>query len=270
MKRIVLSMLLSATVGLLSAGGTFDLTHFVLEGKTWIYQVQDLDDPSTEDPSRRIWCILMGDTIVGGLTYLKYYVENDYDEYVYTGCFREEEKKVFFVGRDETEEKELYDFNLKEGDVFQGSYTLKEDYQITGYRRDPNRVMGFESSWGWPIRNYWIQGVGSIHTLPHQPFYMDDKTSPRILHVLSVYFNPHYMIGPVKPTGSYYVFEYPKDLDGLKTDYLEYRLGTWANILSPFKEQDDRLFDLSGRQLPQKPTKGIYIQGGKKRIAKNE
>ena len=261
MKRIVLSMLLSATVGLLSAGGTFDLTHFVLEGKTWTYQVQYLNNFSAKESY--ISCKLMGDTIVGGLTYLKYYVENDYAEYVYTGCFREEEKKVYFVGRDETEEKELYDFNLKEGDVFQGSYTLKEDYQITGYRRDPNRVMGFESSWGWPIRNYWIQGVGSIHTLPHQPFYMDDKTSPRILHILSVYFFPLRM-GSVISTGPYYVFEYPKDLDGLKTDYLEYRLGTWANILSPFKEQDDRLFDLSGRQLQKKPTKGIYIQGGKK------
>ena len=40
----------------------------------------------------------------------------------------------------------------------------------------------------------------------------------------------------------------------------------------PFEENSIQapLYDLSGRQLQKKPTKGIYIQGGKKRIAKNE
>jgi hypothetical protein len=45
--------------------------------------------------------------------------------------------------------------------------------------------------------------------------------------------------------------------------------GTTTGIKSPFSPSDEEtLFDLQGRKLPAKPTQGIYIEEGKKRMVK--
>ena len=69
------------------------------------------------------------------------------------------------------------------------------------------------------------------------------------------------------PTGNFELYTYP---NSLVDEYYNYCFSNWANIISPFQKNDTPIYDLSGRQLQKKPTKGIYIQGRKKRIAKNE
>ena len=254
MKRIGINMLFVVIAGFFSANAS-TLSSFLRNGKIWVIQVGypiDLYSPNN------IYCELLGDTLINDKQYLKYFIEDKYE-----GCFREEDRKVYYIGHDESEEKELYDFSLKEGDVFQGAYTLKEEYTIRG-RRDTYRVMEFGCSWGWAINNYWIEGVGSLHDYPHHPFYMD-KDDKCILTVVGVYIDYRTM-NPM-PTGNFELYTYP---NSLVDEYYNYCFSNWANIISPFQKNDTPIYDLSGRQLQKKPTKGIYIQGGKKRIAKNE
>ncbi len=210
-----------------------DYIPFVVEGKVWnIEKVSTWVGWPDYGVVRTEKCELKGDTVIVGVTYKKYYEEG-----VYRMAMREENKKVYVQYKSSNQEVLLYDFGLKEGERFTSSHD--EEYVFTSedyveYDNKEFRRMKLVNVNDSRDINYWIEGIGALAG-PTTPFYYG-MTGGEDISIASCYVG----------------------------DQCIYRRNE-NSIQLPATDADksSALFDLSGRRLQQKPTKGIYIQGGR-------
>jgi hypothetical protein len=173
---------------------------------------------------------------------------------------REEDYRVFIVENGTTEEKLLYDFSYPKKPIAVTYDNFK--FARNGGKRRPYFLPGQQEYWiykysgdeiDYPnVFNVWIDGVGSpIGT----PFVF--KTSSLSL---SEPLLGKELIVRTCMKGNQYIFAY-------------YWMGTpieSASIESrkyiDNSQKESQLYDLQGRRLTGKPTKGLYIQNGRKVI----
>ena len=206
---------------------------FVVEGKVWnIEKVSTWVGWPDYGVVRTEKCELKGDTVIGGVTYKKYYEEG-----VYRMAMREENKKVYVQYKSSNQEVLLYDFGLKEGERFTSSHD--EEYVFTSedcveYDNKELRRMKLVNVNDSRDINYWIEGIGALAG-PTTPFYYG-MTGGEDTSIASCYVGDQCI--------------YRRDPDSIQLPATD-------------TPKSVSIYDLSGRRLQQKPTKGIYIQGGR-------
>jgi len=143
---------------------------FPTSNATWIYN--RLDPTNTTDNNHYS---LTGDSIINGITYQS--INGGY-----LGFFRTEDKKVYFLPNDLSQEYLSYDFSLVEGDSIlayvdgiassippEMIYVNKIDSILSndGYRKR----WSFERSDGDGLGGQWIEGIGTYYSLTY-PIYL--------------------------------------------------------------------------------------------------
>jgi hypothetical protein len=160
---------------------------FLKEGKTWnVVSLRPVDSAETDTTdyydilgrrgrvNQRISYVIDGDTVIGGVTYMKL-LSNGY----YVCGLREEDGRVYGCGWSQTQssdEKLLYDFNAQIGDVFmngngseklQVNHVLKVD--VNGQSRRCLEMYHYYVGNGVEYysggKDYWIEGVGCTGSL---------------------------------------------------------------------------------------------------------
>lgn len=229
-KLLLLPMLVMA----MSYANAQDEKVFVTEGKTWIC------DWIGEEVVFKI----TGDTIIDNETYKKMY-RND----VYYYGVRQEGQKVYC-----TKGGLVYDFGLNEGDIFE----INDEFRLYVSNIDTINVNGIEYrrlnmhniNEGEDLNDYlqptliWVEGIG-VHDEPINPYYgWSTRTDYRLKQCV---YN-----GKCIFTDEDFSKKNINDIDNL----------TKENI------GNAPVYDLSGRRLNAVPQRGLYIQGGNKRIVK--
>ena len=246
---------------------------FVEEGKVWYcgyehpwpdYPLRPFEDPNGEG----IDCTftMCGDTLVNDMDYKK--VICQFEEYYGDGeqhyycAIREENYQVFIIEKEETEEKLIYDFS-NPGEQYTLTYN---GYQLV--RSDGGRRWQFlpgpleysliflsdELDWRYRLGR-WVEGVGAPFVNPFafelNPILYDEPIFGIHIAVRSCIkdgqyiFNSEWMAVPI---------DNPEAID--------------KSIYTNNSPKAPHLYDLQGRQLHHAPTKGVYIQDGKKRVVK--
>ena len=212
----------------------------VEQGKKWTYHHAN---------NEYVWdyyYTLEGDTVVAGKNCLKMYSDNKNDkgEICYEGALFEEGKKVYCFYPERDEASLLYDFDCKVGD------TLKiGDVDLITLSIDT--VVG-------------IICKGERYDFQAQQ-YDEDMGEPFVMGTLSL----------VKGVGAALDFFYMMPLAGnynslvaceVNGEVLDQVSTAIQSVRSRQPNDNDAIFDLQGRRLSSLPTKGIYIQKGRKRI----
>ena len=212
----------------------------VEQGKKWTYHHAN---------NEYVWdyyYTLKGDTVVSGKNCLKMYSDNKGNdgEICYEGSLFEEGKKVYCFYPEKDEANLLYDFDCKVGD------TLKiGDVDLITLSIDT--VVG-------------IICKGERYDFQAQQ-YDEDMGEPFVMGTLSL----------VKGVGATLDFFYMMPLAGNYNSLVAcevngevlYQVSTAIqSVRSRQPNDNDAIFDLQGRRLSSLPTKGIYIQKGRKRI----
>ena len=271
--RIIVAFILSGlgTSNVMAQEERSEYVPFVEEGKAWycgyFHSYDNIFPVTPEDlEGEGIDCIftMRGDTQISRKDYKKVYCQ--YKEYYgdeeqhYYCAVREEDYRVFIVENGTTEEKLLYDFSHPIEPI-----TLTYDnfkFARNGGKRRPYFLPGQQEYWiykysgdeiDYPnVFNVWIDGVGSPIG---NPFVF--KTSSLSL---SEPLLGKELIVRTCMKGNQYIFAY-------------YWMGTpieSASIESrkyiDNSQKESHLYDLQGRRLTGKPTKGLYIQNGRKVI----
>ena len=147
---------------------------FVEDGKIWIVKVESDGWPKEEWME---YYYLDGDTIIGGQTAkkmmcvkgesLEYSAENiePIESVKYIGAWYEQDKKVYFAGKQQEMFELLYDFTLSTGDSIQSP-----DEQLLPVNKVSGGIQGFKGTY-YEIGDTerWLEGVGS-ETFPHANF----------------------------------------------------------------------------------------------------
>ena len=255
----------------LAQDGGPEYVPFVEEGKVWYcgYWHPLENSPATfEDPlGNCIDCIftMCGDTEINGKTYKKVYCQfKEYygdEEQHYYCAVREEGYRVYIVEEEATEERLLYDFsNSAETILF--NIDDQTFARTGGYRRYnflPGQLEYIVCHYLDDKVDYnndigsWVSGAGAVWYNPFDfefCFSLSDKRKfDKVISVRSCIkdgeyiFNEDWMSMPIETS----------------IDERNYTNN------SP---KDDHFFDLQGRRLTGNPTKGVYIQNGKKVMVK--
>lgn len=171
MKRI-LSLILAIVPLINMAQST---TRFVEQGKCWHMHYSDPEMyPEVEYD---FTYYLDGDTIIGGQTCTKFYVENQHGdgtvEYLAGFFEKEKDKEVYFIPKGSEKAFLLYDFSAEEGSsvviddfIHPGEFTQQMNVQISenktflGVNRNFQRVYREKNEKRFPS-GWWIEGIGS-------------------------------------------------------------------------------------------------------------
>ena len=206
-------------------------------------------------------------------TLWRYYGQYDESEDVYDiEGFMREENGVVYTLRSDGQEALIYDFNHKEGESYQGTTFVTDSprtYQFNVISDHTAEIDGEEckvfqvavsDSWGMGPTHTFIEGIGAAEygCLNYHEFY-DQPTGMWMRNVLSRVFD---MDGNV-------IFRALSAGD--RYDELEYGPFSGTNevfTVAPQPKANDALYDMVGRRIS-KPVPGqLYIQDGKKHIAK--
>ena len=239
-----------------------DYRELVEEGKQWtvgIWGAGHFD--------RRLDFCLVGDTLVGGQTYKKLicmtHERGGQGKDVHLcGLLREDSRKVWGVVPGTASERLLYDFSQYSGDTvvietMDDTYSLqpmlKATYLYYGHSEYGLKIYGIQSPEIHDVGQEWVVGIGNIGS-PLRNFCTRTGMAEEILVSCRV--------------GETVLYH-----DAFETSRLEQDIdisdgmpgiaapqGTLGNIHS--------LFDLTGRRLASPPTKGVYIENGKKMAVK--
>lgn len=226
---------------------------FVEEGKVWnCSAITPLVDPLDEEA-----CIftMMGDTLIGENNYKKVFCKFKVyfgdDKQHYYCAVREEAYRVFIIAAETKEEKLLYDFSHPQETLIL-SYDDNKFARGTGYHNKyfPTNQMTF-GLWGTEDGiNYnkgldeWIEGVGSVNVNPFSCELICDKPSFGYpIDVISCIINED------APLFLIYWFESPTSI---------------RSALKSVPNTNAQIYDLQGHPVTGKPTRGLYIQNGRK------
>ncbi len=207
---------------------------FVEEGKVWNMCLTWTDWTGNTRYATEKWEI-SGDTIIHSVKYKKYYEQGNY-----VCAFREENQQVYACKGEK--EWMLYDFCKKEGDRIANA---QAEYEVTGNFSLNN---GLLQCWELtnledPLdKNYWVEGVGGLCG-PLFPFYRNMDGGVRFA-ILSC----------------------------LVQDKILYQSGDMPSCIlhsrSDGQDMATSCYDLQGRKVTGKPSRGLYIIGGKKRVVR--
>jgi len=251
-KQILFAVLLLVSMSAAAQEWDHEYRPFVEEGKHWnyIHDVAVIGGP--KEYNYLYSYVLKGDSLINDIPCKKIYKERD-EKTTYMGAMYEKDAKIFLFPVNETKEGLLYDFSLKRGETItieiSQTTILCKDIKLSTYEgierkiilyipidnsiseEDKERILNMDDD-SFP---YWIEGIGS----------------------------PTDLIGNIDMPGNYnHLFSC--NLNG-KTLF---RDGYYSNIHNavntPFSS--DNLFDLQGRPLSTPPSRGMYIQNGKKVI----
>ena len=241
--------------------GAYNYHPTVVEGRTWNYVLQDYSNPRAgESPRETVYSYqIQGDSVYLGVPCKKMYCRVN-EQSVLTALLYEHERRVYchvieasltngmgFVG--DTEDWELlYDYSLNLDEREQHTNErLKAIEQIEADGRKFHRfVFVPEPDDGGLFPLYWIEGIGARMS----------------------FFNPtrHFMLS--------YISEIVSVFDGdecifTSGDFDLPAVSTRIAPVSTFSEKtSSALYDLQGRRLTGMPQRGLYIQNGRKYIAR--
>jgi hypothetical protein len=210
---------------------------------------------------------MSGDTEINGKTYKKVYCQfKEYygdEEQHYYCAVREEGYRVYIVEEEATEEQLIYDFSHWGENVTLTYNDLK--YGRDGGKRRERFLPGqveftvckyigedLDLSYGAGV---WVVGVGAAI---ENPFAFES------LYILydEPRFGKHISVYTCMKDGKYIYIDDWRASHGSPITAIEDRI----NIDNSSKSS--HLYDLQGRRLSTQPTKGVYIQNGKKVVIK--
>ena len=211
-------------------------------GKKWTYR------HNTFENVYDYYYILEGDTVIAGKNCLKMYSENkgNQGEIRYEGALYEEDMKVYLFYEEIDVPEVMYDFNCQVGDTlhFQGPSLVMqaiESVEILGMSRKrydfQAQIETDESNEIFVLGNEsWLEGIGSMKDF---------------FNMLPLYGNYNSLVAC--EVNGVTIYQSPTAIQGVR----------------PYKPKaDGAIYDLQGRRLSSPPRKGIYIQNGKKMIAR--
>ena len=205
---------------------------FLEEGKVWNYNYHNVNG-NTYSKS----LIVKGDTLIGDKSY-KRIVD------LATGrcecSMREDGSKVFCSQNDN--ENLVYDFGLNVGEVFETADVIATvvsvDTIMVGGRLF--RVLGVQGNDN-PQTNWWVEGIGSMN----------------------------YLTNSVRIPGDSYTFLQCQISENILFSQKDFETLAVQNLI--IKRGNDSVspaYDLQGRRLTGEPSKGVYIQNGRKVVVK--
>ena len=211
---------------------------FVEAGKVWNYA------SNTGGFSE----FLQGDTIVNGKHCLKWYVTNggfadNGGKAVLYGVMYEEDGKVYAIKNGTDNPWMLYDFNWSVGDGIGIDYGYGEavilSVQKNVYEGIERRVYeaGFSPDIPERVEGIWIEGIGSVWGMT------------------TLIVNPGNSVYLINCTRNGKILYQSLEVPNTKIDAVHH---------TPHRPSS--LFDLQGRPLSTPPSRGLYIQNGKKVI----
>ena len=239
----------------------------VVDGRTWkIVSIIPSEPPEIDNVSgyykdiKGRWGIgvphvymLEGDTIMGNVVYKKLFLDN-----TFISGLREENGRIYECYWNGVPECMIFDIHLQTGDLFKD--TTDELNQMKVKNTDEIIIGGkkrrYLEMWIYSegqeiidgLVDYWIEGIGCMNG-PHSPFWWTAVSN----QVLLLSCND----------GDDCVFTAEEFLDVstlIRNPTIESRPCSIS--------YDNLYYDLQGRCLTGKPTKGLYIQNGKKVIVK--
>jgi hypothetical protein len=275
-KKRCLLWLLSVTFVILAKAQTSQLEYhlFAEEGKSWETQVGGIKENVYGNQ-------INGDTIINGESWKKVYNYVGFPEcsYTYYAAIRDFGKKVYAIAKGSTNQRLLYDFDLKEGDIVKCGVEGNVFGCILDKDEKSDTLLGF------PFVSYLrVESIDTIkaRNLVYRYFTFSLLDSFKEYYKKgeeSVLDNVVWVEGvgsgagpfspwmPLPPRGSILqgceinktcIFGFP--------DFYEREKATDVNSIQPDKENNISVYDLVGRILSSKSKTGIYIQDGKKVI----
>ena len=243
---------------------------FVEEGKVWYCSYSSLGPITLEHPEGEgIDCTfsMCGDTLVNDREYKKVYCQfEDYygdKEQHYYCAVREETYQVFIIEEEETEEKLIYDFSCP-GEFVMLNYNDFQFVRTEGWHQYgflPGQlkysVCQFTDDGEVDYCNspsYWADGIG---TYLNNPFAFELRFLPFEEPKLG---KDIHLVTCMKDEKYYFNIEWTY----VPGDQSSINKGCYTDNSTI----ESRLYDLQGRQLRHAPTKGVYIQDGKKWVVK--
>ena len=175
MKRYLL--LLSLTIGCMTANAAAPRRPMLEQGKTWEYVYHHFTDRETAGPDGKlydetVWLVyyyLSGDTIIDGRQYMKMYREDEMNfNKKYFGAFREDEEGRVYMAEYNSDyyihEKEfkIIDFSLdfNEGTIWRNDTTILETIKVNGRLFNRYRYQMITPEFGPYDTNIGVEGVG--------------------------------------------------------------------------------------------------------------
>lgn len=235
-----------------------DYHPFVEDNKTWTCS----GNPSGADI---FYFRLQGDTLVNNQDCLKLYSQNRYNngKTCYEGALFEKDKRVYIYKPGASECNLLYDFSLKSGEevVFyqnssysHGIYAIADVYELHAGKLYRAMVFYEVERQSGEVHFYrylgnWIEGVG--------PGWMLDILDDPYFNVTADGYGRCIIDCSVNGKSIYRTTDYDLQM----TTSVPTPLRTDGITSSAF-------YDLQGRRLTTQPTKGVYIQNGKKVVIK--
>ena len=268
--------LISCNLGIMTIcaqdGNRESYVPFVEEGKIWYcgYTHTGSIASTPEDPSGRgIDCIftMCGDSLINDKIYKKVYCQfkkyyNDEEQHYYCAV-REENYCVYIIEEETMEEKLIYDFSRPEeilrltyNDYMYGRGMAKRrrGFLPGQYEYSVCTLLGDDLNYSWGT-GVWVDGIGAALENPFAfeslyTFYEEPK------------LGEHVEVRSCMKDGEYVY------IDDWRSAPTEPITSVDEKIHFDNSMKDYVLFDLQGRRLSDKPSKGVYIQNGKKLVIK--
>ena len=269
-KKTITWLLFALCLTARSQISTVNNVPFVQDGKKWEMQVGGIEENLYGNR-------IDGDTLIDGTNWKKVYnyifmADFNYPYYV---ALREVDKKVYAIAKDSNKPRLLYNFNLKVGDIVNCGMEGNAFACLLDDGEQPDMLLGF------PFKAYLrldridtIQVSGSarrrfILTLLdafREPF---EKINNVVwIEGVGSGAGPFSPWMPLPPRECIHLNCEDANHNYLFVDFFgDYGIST-ANSNHYLKSESDLLVTLQGRRLAGKPSKGVYIQGNKKRVVK--
>jgi hypothetical protein len=264
MKRIL--YLLLSVFPLVSLAQDYDYYPFVAEGKTWeCLYTTDMDDWRSMNllgldncKDHLLYYRIQGDTLINSLSYKKVFCQSEkyYGDTLqhYWCAVRECDRQVFVIQESTMQEILMYDFNNRE-DTITLSYGEQTFYRskvllhlpVTDRPEAGNlinlwyRIYGKDEEGFYAVGAQWLERVGTLHG-PFSPMKFDISF-------------PWFDVMSCEENGIF-IF--------LEEEFTE--IASIKGVNDTNRHPKASFFDLQGRRLSAAPSRGIYIQDGKKHI----
>lgn len=243
----LLRLMLIACVTFISTNVKAQHDVYVTEGRSWIIEITEIDSYDDRIENKYIYnSAIKGDTIINNTAYKKYVMDDKY-----RWALRQEGKKVYTYDYGEwcKEELLLYDFGLEKDDEFDWNfffplYDQSEHCKVVDV--DSIEIKGKKYKRliisNGKRKRMIIEGLGDVDIYPLIGWMFSNNVCD---YNVECYYNDELII-------TYY---------DIKDMYLGIDEHETQN-------KTKGIFDLQGRRLNGKPAKGIYIENGKKKVAK--
>lgn len=127
----------------------------------WPYQLMDVTN----------FCVAGSDTLIANDTFKKVI---KCPEQVYHGAYRSENRKVYFVPKDSTNQYLLYDFSVEVGDTIPQvyfEYFYGGSMFLTDYVIDYIDTIMINGNPHKRINNNWVEGIGNLQGFLLEPYF---------------------------------------------------------------------------------------------------